>query len=120
MNQDVLIVSDRDSVLPYLGEAPGCKREGKSPQRRELVPLFRRVPQNPFEGAGFVIKAYEKIFPAGNDHGVVRAIVCRGIVMKPVTRKWSERVDKLSWIVSPGYHGCGDDVNHIPLLQHVA
>ena len=72
-------------MLPDWRKAPGCKREGKSPQRRELVPLFRRVPQNPFDGAGFVIKAYEKIFPAGNDNGVVRAIVCRGVVMKPVT-----------------------------------
>ena len=63
-------------MLPDWRKAPGCKREGKLPERRELVPLFRRIPQNPFDGAGFVIKAYEKIFPAGNDQGVVRAIVC--------------------------------------------
>src|SRR6266496_6536904 len=96
MNQEVLIVGDRDSVLPDWRKAPGCKREGKSPQRRELVPLFGRVPQNPFDGAGFIVDSNDKIFPARNDHGVIRPIVCRGVVIKPVPSKSRERAEKSS------------------------
>src|SRR4030088_522190 len=54
-DQKILIKSNRDSVLPNRRQAAGCECERKFPQRRKLVPLFRRISQDPFDRACFII-----------------------------------------------------------------
>ena len=78
-------------MLPNRRQAAGCERERKFPQRRKLVPLFRRIAQDPFYRACFIIEAYEEIFPARNDQGVIRAIIRDAVVMEPIGRRMDKR-----------------------------
>src|SRR4029077_20657793 len=98
-------------------QAAGRDRERKFPQRRKLVPLFRRISQDPFDCAGFIIEAYEEIFPARNDHGIIRAIIGSAVVMEPIG--W-RMINELGGIVSASSHGCADNVAQLPHLQNVA
>src|SRR5207249_1721428 len=100
-HQDVLIKSDRDSVLPDRRQAAGRERERILLQRGKLVPLFRRISEDPFDRARFIIEAYEEILPARNDQGVIRPIVGNGVVMEPIGRA---KINELAGIVSPGDH----------------
>src|SRR5438105_12201217 len=86
-HQNVLIKGDRWRVLTDRRQAAGCERERKFPQRRKLVPLFRRIPQDPFDRACFIIEAYEEIFPARNNHGVIRAIIGHAVIMEPIVSR---------------------------------
>src|SRR6478735_3189794 len=47
-DQQALIKGNRGRVLTNRWQAAGRHRERKSPQRRKLVPLFRRISQDPF------------------------------------------------------------------------
>ena len=114
-DHQALIKGNRGRVLTNRWQAAGRERERKSPQRGKLVPLFRRISQDPFDRACFIIEAYEEIFPARNDHGVIRAIIGNAVVMEPVGRRW---INKLAGIVSSGSHGCADDIGQVPLLQN--
>src|SRR4029077_16159117 len=92
----------------------GAEGERKLSQRRELVPLFGWISQNPFDPPCVVIDANNKVFPAGNDQGIIRAIVISGIVMEPIS--W-RRINELTGIISSGPHGCADNICQIPCLQ---
>src|SRR3954469_25699357 len=83
-DQQALIKGNRGRVLTNRWQAARCEGQRKSPQRSKLVPLFRRISQDPFDSAGFIIEAYEKIFPARNDHGVIGAIIGNAVVMEPI------------------------------------
>src|SRR6476469_9583782 len=72
-DQQALIKGNPGRVLTNRWQAARRESERKFPQRRKLVPLFRWVSQNPFNRACFIIEAYEEIFPARNDHRVIRA-----------------------------------------------
>src|SRR5215472_6581424 len=65
-NHHALIKGNRRGVLANRWQAAGRHRERKFPQRRKLVPLFRRISQNPFDSACFIIEAYEEVLPARN------------------------------------------------------
>src|SRR5258707_12622161 len=114
-HQDVLIKSDRWRMLTNRRQAVGRKRNRKSPQRRKLMPCFRRVSENPFNCACFIIEAYQEVFPSRNDYGGIPAIVGNAVVMEPVT--W-RLINEVAGIISPSDHGCADDVSQIPLLQN--
>ena len=104
-------------MLTNRRQAAGRERERKFPQRRKLVPLFRRITQDPLDSACFIIEAYEEIFAARNDQGVVRPVVRGAVDMKPIGRR---RVNKLAGIVSSGSHSCADNRGHVPSLQDSA
>src|SRR5215813_1710356 len=114
-DHQALIKSDRRRVLTNRWQAVGRHRERKSPQRCKLVPLLRRISQDPFDGSCIVIQANEKIFPARNDYGVIRAIIGNTVVMEPVSRRL---IDELAGIVSSGSHGRTEDIGHVPDLQN--
>ena len=100
-------------MFPNRGQAARGERERKAPQRRELVPLFGRVSENPFYRACFIIDADDKIFPAGNDQRVIRAIIITALL-------WNQSVgagkNELAGIISPGPHGCADNIGKVPFL----
>src|SRR4029077_3953337 len=54
--QKTLIESNRGSVLPDRCQAARRHPNCKFPQRRELVPLFRRISQDPFDRACIIIE----------------------------------------------------------------
>src|SRR6476661_2701389 len=111
-DQQALIKGNRGRVLTNRWHAARRESERKSPQRRKLVPLFRRISQDPFDRACFIIEAYEEIFPARDNHGVIRAIIGNTVVMKPIGRR---RINKLAGIVTAGSHGCANDAGQVPL-----
>ena len=63
-NHKILIKSNRGSVLANGWQAAGCHCERKFPQRRKLVPLFRRIAQDPFDSGCIVIETDDKVFAA--------------------------------------------------------
>ena len=90
-------------MFPNRGQAAGCGRKRKAPQRRELVPLFGRVAQDPFYRACVIIDADDKIFPARNDQRVIRAIVgkrrCYGTSrLAPGKRTGWDHLPRPSWL----------------------
>src|SRR6476620_3103227 len=105
-DQQALIKGNRRRVLTNRWQAARRESERKSPQRRKLEPLFRRISQDPFDRACFIIQTNEEVIPARNDHGVIRAIIGNTVVMEPVSRRW---IDELAGIVSSGSHGCAND-----------
>src|SRR6267378_5979889 len=60
-DQQALIKGNRGRVLTNRWQAARRDRQRKFPQRGKLVPLFRRVSQNPFDGTCIVIQTNEKI-----------------------------------------------------------
>src|SRR5262245_36890890 len=106
---EVLIVGYRNGVLPNGGQAAGCSRKRKPPQRRELIPLFSRVSENPFDRVVCVIDADDKIFPAGNNQRVICSIVGNGVVMEPVVSGLRSWKDELAGIISSLAHGMTDN-----------
>src|SRR5438067_9430303 len=104
-------------MLTNWNHTAGRECERKLSQRWKLVPLFRRIAQDPFDRVCFVIEAYKEIFPARNNHGVIRSIVRCTVAMKPVDRCW---MNELARIVSPCDHGRTDDGGHVPLLQNLS
>src|SRR4029077_9760074 len=113
-DHQALIKGNRGRVLTDRWQAAGRHRERKSPQRRKLVPLFRRISQDPFDGSCVIIQANEKILTARNDYGVIRAIIGNTVIMEPVS--W-RRIDELAGIVSSGSHGRTENIGHVPDLQ---
>src|SRR6476469_9612312 len=114
-DQHALIKGNRGRVLTNRWQAARRESERKSPQRGKLIPLFRRISQDPFDRACFIIQTNEKVIAARDDHGVIRAIIGNTVVMEPVSRRW---IDELAGIVSSGSHSCANDPAQIPLLQN--
>src|SRR5262245_28083923 len=83
-DQQILIVRNGGGMLPDRRQAAGCYCERKFSERWKLVPLFRRITQDPLNSACFIIEAYEEIFAARNDQGVVRPVVRAAVDMKPI------------------------------------
>src|SRR5207249_8472981 len=75
-HHDILIEGNRGRMLTNWRQAAGWDGKRKLLQRRKLVPLFRWISQDPFDGACLIIEAYKEIFPARNNNRVIRAIVC--------------------------------------------
>ena len=63
-DQQALIKGNPGRVLANRWQAAGRHRKRKFPQRRKLVPLFRRISQNPFDGSCIIIDTYEEILAA--------------------------------------------------------
>ena len=117
MKQEGLVVGNRKTMLTNRGQATGGDPERELPQRRELVPFFGRISQDPFNCACFIIDSNDKIFPARNDHRVIRAIIGNSVVMKPVVIGLRCPLkDELTGIISPGPHRCADNISQIPCL----
>src|SRR5215813_1346340 len=114
-DHQALIKGNRGRVLTNWRQAAWLKGKREFLQRRKLIPLFRRISQDPFDSACFIIEAYEEIFPARNDHRVICAIIGNAVVMEPVSRIL---IDELARIVSPGPHRCTDNVAQAPYLQN--
>src|SRR5262245_4176839 len=104
-------------MLPDRWQAAGCYCERKSPERWKLVPLFRRVTQDPLDSTCFIIEANEEILAARNDQGVVRPVVRGAVDMKPIDRP---RGNKVAGIVPPGSHSRAANRGHVPSLQESA
>src|SRR4029078_13677729 len=101
-------------MLPYRGQAARGKSERKAAQRWELVPLFGWISENPFDRACIVIEGDDKVFSAGNDQRIIRAIVMGGVVMEPVG--W-RRINELAGIISSSDHCCADNVGQVSWFQ---
>ena len=52
-HENVVIIGNGDSVLPDRRQAPRRQCKRKFLQRRKLVPLFCRIPKDPFDRALF-------------------------------------------------------------------
>ena len=63
-DHQALIKGNRGRVLTNWRQAAGRNRKRKFPQRRKLVPLFRRIAQNPFDGSCIIIETYDEILAA--------------------------------------------------------
>ena len=63
-DQQALIKGNRGRVLTNRWQAAGRHRERKFPQRRKLVPLFRRISQDPLDRGCFIIQTNDKILAA--------------------------------------------------------
>ena len=81
-----MISGDRGRVLPNRNRAAGRECQRKFSQRAKSSPGFRRIAQDPFYRACFIIDAYEEISPTRNDQGVIRPIVRDTVVMEPIGR----------------------------------
>src|SRR5436190_14186593 len=64
IKQKTLIKGNRGSVLPDRCRAAGRDSNCKFPQRRKLVPLFRRISQDPLDPACSIIDTNDKILAA--------------------------------------------------------
>ena len=58
-------------------QAAGRKIQCVLSKRGKLVPGLLWITQDPFDGAGRIIDANEKIFPARDNQGVIRAFLAR-------------------------------------------
>src|SRR6476661_8560903 len=63
-DHQALIKGNRGRVLTNRWQAAGRQRERKYPQRWKLVPLFRRISQNPLDRSCLIIQANDKILAA--------------------------------------------------------
>ncbi len=80
------------------------------------MPLLGWIAEDPLDRETLVIQANDKVFPTRDEQRIIRPIVGRRVVMKPIVGGGH---DKIIRVIVARAHCLGDDVDHIPHLDHV-
>src|SRR5262249_24320741 len=89
--QEVLVVGNRDCVLTNRGQAPGSDSHRVLFERRKLIPGFGWIAEDPLNRTGIVIDGDDKVFSTRDHYRVIRTVISRRIVMKPVRRRGKDK-----------------------------
>ena len=90
--------------------------QGFRAQRREVPPVFGRLPQNPAYGAGFIIDVHDEVLARRDDQRVIARVVSSGVGVEPV----DSRSHHQAGVITPIRHVAAHDGGKIPYLENAA